>query len=277
VAVILFTKSGVSIPPISLNLFKNTIGIILLTLTMLICGTPLIGEASFDEYIILMLSGIIGIAIADTLFFISLNMLGASITAIVDCLYSPLVVYFAYIMLGEKMSFWDYIGASFIVSAIAILTGLPKANGINRKNLVKGIVICTIAMACMAFAINFAKPVIDRTPILWSSTVRLLGGNIALALVTLILPSRKNTWSVLIPQRAWRVSMPAALIGGYLAMILWIAGMKLTKVSIAGILNQLSTIFIVILAYLFLKEPLSKRKIAAVLLAITGALLVILA
>jgi uncharacterized membrane protein len=54
-------------------------------------------------------------------------------------------------------------------------------------------------------------------------------------------------------------------------MLLWIAGMKLTRVGIAGILNQTSTLLVPLLAAVFLGERLTRRKVLALALGV-GAL-----
>ena len=50
--------------------------------------------------------------------------------------------------------------------------------------------------------------------------------------------------------------------------------MSLTNASTASILNQTATIFILIFARIFLKEPLTKRRVLAILIAMAGAYLV---
>ena len=55
----------------------------------------------------------------------------------------------------------------------------------------------------------------------------------------------------------------------------WLNGFALTSVARAAILNQLSTIWIFVLAALFLGEPLTVRRTLAVGLAMVGVLLVI--
>ncbi len=56
-------------------------------------------------------------------------------------------------------------------------------------------------------------------------------------------------------------------------MIAWLAGMKYTMVSVAAVLNQLSTVFIFILAAIFLKEPVTLPRVSATILAVLGAIL----
>jgi drug/metabolite transporter (DMT)-like permease len=59
-------------------------------------------------------------------------------------------------------------------------------------------------------------------------------------------------------------------------MTLWVAAFKYTSVNSAAILNQTSTIFIVILAAIFLKERFTRRLFIATILAIAGSILVLL-
>jgi drug/metabolite transporter (DMT)-like permease len=66
------------------------------------------------------------------------------------------------------------------------------------------------------------------------------------------------------------------VLGSYLALICWIAGMKYTKVGIAAILNQTSTMYILILAAIFLRERFTMRKLVASLVAVAGIILVTL-
>jgi drug/metabolite transporter (DMT)-like permease len=72
----------------------------------------------------------------------------------------------------------------------------------------------------------------------------------------------------------WFHSLPGAVLGSYLGMMCWIGGLKYTKVGIAAILNQSSTVYILILAAIFLNEPFTRRKAVASLVALTGIVLV---
>ena len=81
-AVIFLRKSGETVPPFALNLFRVVLTGPLLVITMLIAGQSLFSGAPLKDYLILLASGIIAIAISDTMFHHSLNMIGAGISAI---------------------------------------------------------------------------------------------------------------------------------------------------------------------------------------------------
>jgi drug/metabolite transporter (DMT)-like permease len=60
-----------------------------------------------------------------------------------------------------------------------------------------------------------------------------------------------------------------------LAMTIWVAAFKYTSVSSAAILNQTSTIWVVLLATWVLKEAFTRRRFIGTALAFSGAVLVL--
>ena len=67
-----------------------------------------------------------------------------------------------------------------------------------------------------------------------------------------------------------------ALAGRGVGPLTWLARMHRAEVSVNAVLNQLSTVFIFILAAVVLREPVTTRRVLALALALAGALLVIL-
>lgn len=275
---VLFKRSGEHIQPLALNLFKSTVGLLLLCLTLLVQGDGLraLDGFPYGDVAILLFSGVVGIALADTLFFRSLNLIGVGLESIVDCLYSPFVILFSFLMLSEHLAASDYAGIGLIITAVFVSSRHTPPPGRTRGELVLGVVLGAMSVALMAFGIVLAKPVLDLNgfPLIWATALRLLAGTITLGLLTLGSPMRRAHWRVFRPSAVWKLSIPASILGNYLALIFWMAGFKYTKASIAGILNQTSLIFALIFAALFLRESFSRRKLVAVALAAGGVVLV---
>ncbi len=279
-ALVLFKRCGESMAPLSLNLFKNIVGMILLGLTLLFLGQHEGVTSSFEtaDIMLLCVSGILGIALADTAFLFALNRLGVSLMAIVECAYSPAVICCAIFMLSEELRWPQYFGAGLIVSAVMLSTRHTPPAGQTRKQLSLGFMWGIVAMMLMAFGIVLAKPVLEmqRFPLIWATTIRLAAGTAILLALSLASPHRRKHFSVFIPNATWRTSIPASILGTYLALIFWIAGFKYAKASIAAALNQTSSIFAIILATVVLKETFTFRKAISSTLAIIGVLLVTL-
>lgn len=267
----MFKKSGEAISPLALNLFKNVVGLTALMLTMPLLGLSFVPNANWTDFGILLLSGLIGIGIADTLFFGALNKLGASKVAIIDCLYSPFVVIAATIYLKEPSGKFIIIAVGLMMTSI-LLTAEKSEGKMNIRGFIEGV----LSMALMAIGIVIAKPVLDVSEPVWTAGVRLAGGILFLVVRSLVSTNRREIFAVFKPGKHWKFALPSALIGAYLAMILWIVGMKYTQTNIASVLNQTSNIYIMIFAVIFFKEKLTFRKILALSAGALAAILVVI-
>jgi DME family drug/metabolite transporter len=127
----------------------------------------------------------------------------------------------------------------------------------------------------MGFGIVIIKPMLVDLSVVWVSTIRMFFGVASLALFSLTQADRKKTWNIFIPSKLWRVAFPACFLGSYVTMLLWVGSFKFATANVAAILTQLSVVFTVIFAYLFLKEPLTKRKVLSLILALLGSVLVV--
>ncbi len=276
IAVILFKKSGETVNPLGLNLFKNTLTMVMIPPTMWLLGRELFLPVPLHDYLLLLLSGVLGIGIADTLFFKSLNMLGAARSAIVDCLYSPVIILLSIFWLGEKLTLIQAAGAVLIVSAILAIGREKGLLEISRRQLIAGILLGSASMFAMGVGIVMIKPLLDRSPVLWAIEIRLIGAAISLFILLGFHPKSRDVVRSVMDMKSWKYMVPGSILGTYIALMLWIGGMKYAPASIASALNQTSNIFIFVLAALFLKEDITRYKAAGIVMAVTGVFLVIL-
>ncbi|MBP1607948.1 MAG: hypothetical protein H6Q04_183 [Acidobacteria bacterium] len=276
-AVIFLKLSGETVTPWALNVFRVTISTGMLVLTVVAAGQKVLQAAPPLDLLTLFASGVIAIAISDTFLLMALNRLGAGIMAIVDCLYAPFIVLCAFIMLGERLGAWQWSGMALVIAGVLIAARHEPPHGIPARQLIIGSLYGIVAMATVAFGIVLAKPVLERSPVLWATTMRQIGALIVMIPIALILPSRRKIFQTFTPARNWKYTIPATIIGSYLALIFWIAGMKYSLAGPAAILNQTSSIHVLIFASIFLKEPFTARKVIASILAVGGAAMVMLA
>lgn len=276
-AIILFKKSGETVSPFSLNLFRVGVSSILFLFLLTALREPLWKRAPLDDYLILFASGIIGIAVSDTLFHMSLNIVGAGITGIIGCLYAPFIIITAFILIGERIGAWQILGMVFVISGVVIISGHKPPEGTTTRMLVLGILWGVLAMATLAVGIVIAKPVLNDSPVLWATAMRQIGCLAVMLPVALISPGRGRILSVFRPVRTWKYTLGGTVIGSFFALIMWIAGMKYTEAGTAAILNQTAIIYVLIFASVFLKEPFTVRKVIASVMSIAGIVIVIMA
>lgn len=274
VAVILFRKSGETVHPIGLNLYKSLLATVFLIPTILIFEGELVRDVPYSDYVICLVSGAIGIALADTLFFKSLNRLGAGLSSIVMCLYSPFIIMLSMLWLNESISLQQGLGTLLIVSAVASAVRKPKESDLDRRTVVIGLLWGAGYLFANAVGIVMVKPVLDESPLMWVTQLRIVGGIIGLLPMLYFHPQRRQIVRAMFARAGRVYTIAGSFIGSYVAMILWLAGMKYTTASAAAALNQTSTIFIFILATLFLKEKMTTSRVVGVVLGVIGAFLV---
>ncbi len=279
-ALVLFKRSGEQVPPIALNLFKNTVGLLLLIASVVVLGLRhpdsfnVLASLTYDEICLLMLSGIIGIALADTLFFYALNLIDVGLISVVDCAYSPFAILFAWILLAETLAPAHYIGATLIVAGVFLGTRHNLPTNRSRGQIFLGVLLAGVAVAMMAFGIVIAKPVLEEIDVMWAAALRMVAGAVLLGLYATLGRNWRRNWVVFKPARAWWYALPASIFGTYLAMVFWVAGFKYTYASVAAVLNQTSIIFASIFAVLLLHERFGLRKIIALTLALGGVIII---
>jgi drug/metabolite transporter, DME family len=276
IAVIMFTRIGNKLPAFELNLIKNTIGGTLVAITALLIEQLNLPQMSIQDWLIMIFSGVMGIAVADTLYMKALNTIGASNTGIIGAMYSPFVVITSIIYLDESLSLLQFAGLLSVLGGVIIISA-DKANlQLSGPDNWRGIGYGISSVFLTAFCVVIVKPIIEEQPFFWSTSLRLLAGVIGMLGYLAIKGRLTSTLVIIRKPQQWPAIIVSSILAAYIAMIFFLAGYKYTDASIAAILNETTAIFIVFFAWLFLKEKINLKKILGIGLAIIGVCLVVL-
>jgi len=276
IGIMLYRQLGASLSPLRLNFLKNLLVLgMMLPAIALVHGLGLPRFSNFQLFAAIT-SGVVGIGIADTLYFRALNELGAGRMGIIGNLYSPLVIVLSYAFLGERLLPLQLLGFVFVTIGVwvaawprrlvaEIAPGAPQP----PRHTLRGLGFAVLSVALMACSIVLVKRVLEAQPLFWVTGLRMAGAIAAMLLIA----AWRGELAQLRPQAPglpWPKLLLAAFIGQFLAMVLWLAGYKFTLASVAAILNETASIFILLLAAIWLKEPLTRRAIAGVVLTFGG-------
>ena len=274
-AVIFYKKAVVLTSPFALNCFKNCVALILLAITSALLGQTGLLSIPEKDLLVMLASGAIGIGISDTLFLMTLQRLGASRTALVDCLYSPCVILFSFLTTRETLDPVAILGGGLILGSVLLSSQRGFDVPMPRKDFWIGCALGAAAMATVAYAIVMMKPILHSYPLTLMSAVRMVGGLAILILILPFHPDRRSVREIFRPQPAWTWMLLGTFFGSYLSIVSWLAGFKYSQAGIAALLNQTSTIFIVVFAWLLLKEPMTRLKLLAVGMALAGTVIIL--
>ena len=271
-AVILFDISTKNFTALQLNVLKNFIGVTGFILTIVLFSIPL-PNFSQQDIITLALSGFLGILIADGLFLESLRRLGSGLSAVVSTIYTPTVFIIAFILFNETINLHSYIGGVLVLGGITISVFQPPKT-IKKRDLYFGILFGIMANILTAYSVLIIKPIMKENSVIYVALYRFSIGFISGIIMNLVKSGIRTVIQKFKQGLTNYYVILGALLGTYLSVIFWLSGYKHTLAGRAAIYNQLSTVFIIILARIFLKEPLTSKKVLGVSLAIFGAIIV---
>ncbi|HEY1075772.1 MAG TPA: DMT family transporter [Fontimonas sp.] len=274
-AVIVFKKSGEHLPPFALNLVKNAIVLPMFLLTLLAFEDWQWPAIPAPHIGILLLSGVLGIAMGDTLYFRALNAIGASRMAAAQALYSPFVILLSLTVLGERLGGLQFAGVALVLGGIGLVTWSPAQTIADRRLLWAGVAWAVLAVFMMAVGVVMAKPMLEQHSFLWVVTLRIVGGLLGMLGLAAARREFASLWRAWRGVTHWHVIVLGGFIGTYVSMMFWLAGYKYTQASIAAVLNELAAAFILPLAAIFLRERIQPRQTLGVLVALVGVLLVV--
>lgn len=272
IAVLLFRNIG-PIDARGLNLFKNAAAVVLLAITMLVMGRHIDTERSLTDWALLAGSAVLGITIGDSLFFAGLQRIGANLAAITDCVYAPVVVGLSVLVLHEPVTHGLMIGAPLVAAGLVVVTWQkPGGAAIDMR----GVAYAVGGVLATALGVVMAKPILEKSDLIEATTMRLAIAALTLLPIQAATGRLRASLALFKPQPLWRKMLPAVVVGPYVSMLLWLGGLKYAPVSRAALLNQMATVFLLLLSRFVGGEVVPKRRWAGALLALAGALCVLL-
>jgi len=276
VGTILFRRIGEQASPLGMNLGKDLIGLPLLGIALLAVGTDPVDARSVG---LMLLSGLVGIAVGDTLFFMALMRLDPRVTLVLAVVGQVFTVLGAVVLLGERPEPIVWVGIVMVLGGVALV--LREQNDLDspesRQRRRGGVLLGLGAALCFAAAALLAKLGVETTSALQGTTVRLAGGVAGLLLLGTL---RGQTRDWLRPfrdpslLRSIVVAEFVIIFGGF-----WLGlfALKHLDVSTATILTSTEPLFVLPLAAWMLKERITRRGGLGAAVAVTGVAMIILA
>lgn len=272
---ILFRRIGDEASPLGMNLGKGILSLLLLGAVLLVAGTSTMDGRALA---FLVVSGVIGITLGDTFFFMALVRLDPRLTLLLMTVGQVATVLMAVAFLGERPAPLAWAGIPLVLGGVTwvMREQTPAAERGQGRMGTGGVTWGLLAALCISGGFVLAKVGLEEVSALQGTVVRFAAGMAGLALYGL---ARGEIGAWLSPFRSpallRSILLAVAVIsfgGFYLTMVAY----KHTDASLATILMSTEPIFILPLAAVALKERISRRAVLGALVAVSGVVLIVL-
>ena len=280
IAVVIFKSLSQKISPFLINALKNTIALMCFIITLSILDIPFWNDTfTNQEYIKFIISGILGMGIADAIFIYSLSKIGANRIAILNC-FEPIAVYlFTFLLLGTSLSALESLGFIIVIISILVINYENDQDDIDPKIKKKGMLLQICAILCSALSMVMIKEIlnvhrVEINSIIWIAVFRLFIGFTVSWIIFLFLKNTKKLLSALNDKETIIKIIASSVFGTFMALSCWMMGQAyIEKLPLASILGQTALIFILLFSWIFLNEKITRIRILASVFALLGVFL----
>jgi drug/metabolite transporter (DMT)-like permease len=271
---VLFKKVGEQLSSPAMTLVKGFISAALLGLALLVFGYA---PVSTNTLVLLILSGVLGIAIGDTLFFAALKELTPHTLIMLLTGGQVLTVLLAVLFLGEKPAALAWVGIGLIILGIFVVVR-ANLSGEKKRSPLRGIILGGLSTVCMSVSyIITEEPLHNKImPVsaLEATFIRMTAGAVTMLVISLFTGQAKNWWQ---PFRAsgllvqFFLSVAVVTFGAF-----WLnfVAFKHLEYSIANTLTSVEPLFVLPLGLVFLREKVTLTALAGSILAVAGITLI---
>lgn len=270
-ATVVFDRLGKVIPAAGMTFFKGLFSLVLMLILILCTGG--FDALSLRDFFFLALSGIIGISIGDTLFFRSLQDLGAKVQVLYFMLGQIVTMFLSFLLLGEVLSIEEYVGAMILLCGIIIVT-IGKQE--DHPNKARGIIGGFASILCFSISSVMVKVSIADVGVPTATFWRMFFSTVSVMFIGFT-SKRFVTWYTPLKQTKtlllFLLNVVVITYGGFLLSMLAI---KHITVSLASVLSATEPVFVLILAFLINHERASKRELIGAAVTIAGLLIILL-
>ena len=274
---------------ISTDISRSLGGIGFNRIRLIIVSMMLITYASFDntwssinfEFLItIVISGLIGIFLGDTLLFLALQRIGPRRNNILFALAAPFTIILNILILNEKMDLFEFVGCLFVFIGVVIaITYGTKKNNTHRWEKIEGSIKIGIIFGILA-ALGQAVGIIMMKPILNAGADPIASAAIRTTISAILLSfTYFSKHQMIVDKSKYSLNIILkTIVSGFLGMAL---GMSLLLIALqkgdAGIIATLSStspIMILFLIWIITKKTPTFGAWFGTLFAIGGTALI---
>ena len=275
---LLFASAVTRIGSIQLNVSRQILALIFLTLVIFIFGFNF--SLTTRQIFYLSLSGFVGLTFGDSFLFLAYREIGARISMLIMSLSPAVAALLAFLLLNEKLNLISIVGMIITLSGILLVVYERNGNQSEKINY-SGLLFALLASIGQGIGLVFAKiAFMDSSNSLngfVATSVRLAASLSILLPASILMKKLKNPIDVFRKDlKALILTTGGSIAGPFLGITFSLIAISHTKVGIASTIMALPPVIMLPLVRYFYDEKLTYRSILGAFIAVTGVAILFL-
>lgn len=268
---VIMQRRGVGLSSQGLNAGRIFLGLVLITsVHILLHGSLYPATADPSAWLWLLLSGVVGFSLGDSLLVSGFLSIGARLTLLVFSFSPVLTAVLSYLLFGETLSLYKVVGMLLVIGGIMLVIG-GKGEGKAPHALGRGLLFAFLAALAQALSNVTSKMGLGHVNPLGATQIRLIGGAVGIIAMLAIGRRWQDLGAVLRAPNGRLTILSGAVIGTLLGVVLSMAALQMTKAAVASTLMTTMPVLILPISRFVLKEQLHARDIAGAIICVLGS------
>jgi len=271
-----FESASNKIGSIAVNILRLFIAFAFLSVFNLIRrGFILPIDASSANWIWLTLSGLVGFVFGDLFLFKSYTMIGSRFSMLIMTLVPPITAFFGFLILGEKLTMFHYLGMTltFAGIAMAIFSRPAKGEKLSLKLSPLGILYAIGGAIGQALGLVLSKFGMKDYDPFAATQIRIIAGISGYVLLVTVLSRWANVFNATRNKSGMVLTSVGAFFGPFLGVSFSLVAIKYTEAGIASTIMALVPVFIILPAVVLFKQKVTVPEILGAIVSVAGVAL----
>ncbi|MDC7237822.1 MAG: DMT family transporter [Sphaerochaetaceae bacterium] len=236
-------------------------------------------QASLSNWIILLISGVLGYFFCDSFSFWAFTNIGPREAMVIMTLNPIFNSVLSYFFFREILTIIQMFSILITLSGIIILilNQEKEIDVIKKKNKTKGAIFALLAAIFQASSNILAKTALTDLGPISTNAIRMIGGLIAAAIFALFFRKEfKKDFTSFKDKKHFSLLLIATISGPVIGMSLLLTSFNYAPVGLVTALVQISPIFILIYELIFIKKHVKLLEIGGTIISVIGVAMMFL-
>jgi drug/metabolite transporter (DMT)-like permease len=274
-----FEAASKRIGSLAVNLLRLIVGFVFLSVfTWFYRGFLFPADATGDNWLWLMLSGLIGFVFGDLCLFQAFVVIGARISMLIMALAPPMTALISWIILGETMTLWNFGGMAVTMTGIAVVVLTRDVRGEEIRNIVPlrfnfpvwGLLLAFGGAFGQSLGLVLSKLGMAGYDPFASSQIRVLAGIFGFSVIVTLTKQWRDLGASLKLRRPMLQLSLGAFFGPFLGVSFSLLAVQYANMGVAATLMAIVPILIIPPSVLISKERVTAKEIIGAIVAVTG-------